>query len=80
MPHLPPEPQRVPASAFRKPLDAWKCKNPNCGRTFSVLARISIEKRSPPSFSPDMPSRIIVEKPCCPFCESIEFERNKEAS
>lgn len=48
----------------------WKCKS--CGRKFPLPARISIEKR--PSFgSPDV-SRIIVEKPCCPFCESIEFE------
>jgi len=48
----------------------WKCKN--CGRIFHVLARISIEKL-PPSSSFDA-RRVIVEKPCCPFCESIEFE------
>jgi len=55
----------------------WKCKNPTCNRTFSMLARISVEKRPPPTFSLDMPSRVIVEKPCCPFCESIEFEEVK---
>jgi hypothetical protein len=43
-----------------------------------MLARISVEKRPPPTFSLDMPSRVIVEKPCCPFCESIEFEEVKE--
>ena len=56
----------------------WKCKNPGCSRTFSMLGRISIEKRPPPTFSLDMPSRVIVEKPCCPFCESIEFEEVKK--
>jgi hypothetical protein len=55
----------------------WKCKNPNCNKLFPMLARISIEKRPPPSFTPDVPSRVIVEKPCCPFCESIEFEEMK---
>jgi len=55
----------------------WKCKNPDCQRTFLLPARISVEKRSPPSFSPDQPVRVIVEKHCCPFCESIEFEEVK---
>jgi hypothetical protein len=57
----------------------WKCKNPECGRTFPILARISTEKRPPPSFSPDLPTRVIVEKACCPFCECVEFEAVKEA-
>jgi len=57
----------------------WKCKNPNCERTFPVLARISVEKRRPPSFSPDAPTRVVIDKPCCPFCESLEFEEIKEA-
>jgi len=50
----------------------WKCTN--CGRTFELTARISIERT--PQF--DMyTKRIIVDKPCCPFCESIEFEEVK---
>ena len=49
-----------------------KCMNPECGKIFLVPARISIEKRSV-AFTPDI-IRIIVEKPCCPFCEGIEFE------
>jgi len=59
----------------------WKCKNPECGRTFPMLGRISTEKRMPPAgFSPSGPDRTIVEKPCCPFCESLEFEEIKEES
>jgi len=58
----------------------WKCKNPECLKTFPVLARISIEKRPPPSFSLDAPTRVIVEKPCCPFCEWLEFELVQEGS
>lgn len=54
----------------------WKCRNPECGRTFEMAARISIEK-TPKGFCPDA-KRIIVEKPCCPFCESIEFEETKK--
>jgi len=57
----------------------WKCNNPNCSRTFHVLGRISTEKRPPPNFSLDLPTRVIVDKTCCPFCESIEFEPIKEA-
>lgn len=57
----------------------FKCKNGNCNRTFLLPARISIEKRPPPSFALDIPSRVIVEKPCCPFCESIEFEEVKSS-
>lgn len=46
-----------------------------------MLGRISIEKRSPQiGFSPTGPDRTIVEKPCCPFCESTEFEEIKEES
>ena len=53
----------------------WKCKN--CGKTFPVLARISVEKRPPPGGPLDV-TRVMVDKPCCPFCESIEFEEVKE--
>ena len=55
----------------------WKCKNPECLKTFHVLARISIEKRPPPTFSPDAPTRVIVEIACCPYCQCIEFEEVK---
>lgn len=51
----------------------WKCKNKDCGRVFPVLGRISVEKRGPNFASLDA-VRTIVEKPCCPFCESLEFE------
>lgn len=57
----------------------WKCKNPSCGKTFDVYARISVEKRPPPSFSPDIPTRVIVDKACCPFCECTDIELLKEA-
>jgi hypothetical protein len=50
----------------------FKCKNPDCGRTFLLPARISTE-RKPLDFTVSA-VRIIVEKPCCPFCECIEFE------
>jgi len=51
----------------------FKCKNPECGKTFPLPGRISEEKRPASGFIPDV-TRRIVEKPCCPFCESIEFE------
>jgi transposase-like protein len=49
----------------------FKCKN--CGKTFLLPARISVEKR-PLGFSNPEVSRVIIEKPCCPFCECIEIE------
>ena len=55
----------------------WKCKNKDCSRVFPVLARISVEKRCTTFSCPDV-LRVIVEKPCCPFCESLEFEEVKE--
>jgi hypothetical protein len=55
----------------------WKCLNPECGRKFPMLGRKTIEKRPPPSFSPDVPVRVMVEIPICPYCESIEFEEVK---
>ena len=55
----------------------WKCKT--CGKTFPLPARISCERTSPNPFTiSTQATRIIVEKPCCPFCESIEFEEVKE--
>jgi hypothetical protein len=50
----------------------FKCKSPECSRTFLIPARISIEKK-PREFTSDA-VRIVVDKPCCPFCECIEFE------
>ena len=55
----------------------WKCKNPECGRTFPLVARISSENRSIGRL-PYSEIRVIVDKPCCPFCESIEFEEITE--
>lgn len=54
----------------------WKCKNPECGRTFYLTARITIERK--PAYGSMDITRILVDKPCCPFCESIEFEEVKE--
>jgi len=51
----------------------FKCKNPECGKTFPLPGRISEEKRPASGFIPDV-TRRIVEKPCCPFCECIEIE------
>ena len=50
----------------------FKCKNPQCGRTFLLPARISMEKK-PLDFTSNA-TRIVVEKSCCPYCECIEFE------
>jgi len=55
----------------------WKCNK--CGRTFPLTARVSVERRpSTVACTPDI-TRVVVEKSCCPFCESIEFEEVKEA-
>jgi hypothetical protein len=50
----------------------FKCKSPECGRTFLLPGRISTEKK-PRDFTADA-VRIVVERACCPYCESIEFE------
>lgn len=47
-----------------------KCKS--CGKTFPLAARISTEKN--PSGHDFSSRRVIIEKPCCPFCESIDLE------
>jgi len=54
----------------------WKCKNTECGKIFHISAKISIEKK-PTSFTAEN-TRTIVEKACCPFCESIDFELVEE--
>lgn len=51
-------------------MSGFKCKNEGCGRVFLLPARITVEKK-PVDFSV---SRVVVEKPCCPFCEGLEFE------
>lgn len=51
----------------------YKCKNAECSRTFCIPGRISTEK-APADVHNFTARRIVVEKPCCPFCESIEFE------
>jgi hypothetical protein len=55
----------------------WKCKNVNCGKTFPMLARISTEKKQPYGMES---IRVVVERFCCPYCESTEFEEVKEPS
>jgi hypothetical protein len=53
----------------------FKCKNPECGRIFLFVGRISEEKRPMPSFPPGQEvTRIITESPCCPHCYSKDFE------
>jgi len=54
----------------------WKCLNKECGRVFEVLGRISIEKKPLPvsrGWTEEV-TRIISESPCCPHCQSLEFE------
>jgi hypothetical protein len=54
----------------------WKCRDENCGRTFEVLGRISTEKKPLPvnrGWTEEV-TRIIIDSPCCPFCQSLEFE------
>ena len=54
-----------------------KCKNPECLKTFPIAARISEEQGTPPSFAIGKPTRKIVEKACCPYCESPDIEEVK---
>lgn len=64
------------------PVQVFRCKNPDCRRTFLFLGRISEEKRPLPSFSPVGTAevvRVITESPCCPFCYSKDFELAKES-
>jgi len=70
---LPPPPPKEPdnVAPFRKPTFILKCKA--CGKTFPIAARISVEKR-PLGFGTPEITRVIIEKHCCPFCESLEIE------
>lgn len=56
----------------------WKCKNPECGKSFLLPGRFSVEKRpAAVSFVPDV-VRTVLESPCCPFCGCLEFEEVKD--
>lgn len=52
----------------------WKCKGKDCGKIFYIPARISTK-------TPEVPYGAkgqVIEKSCCPHCESIDFEPAKE--
>jgi len=56
----------------------WKCKNPECGKTFPIPARKSEERKPLPTrgFTAEI-TRVIVERACCPYCEALEIEEVK---
>ena len=56
---------------------SWKCKNKDCGKTFEIAARLTIRENLGQDF-PSSRKEKILEKACCPFCESIDFEAVKE--
>lgn len=56
-------------------MGALRCKA--CGKTFPLAARISFERNPEPGFIITV-KRVIVEKPCCVYCESIELEYVEE--
>jgi hypothetical protein len=49
---------------------SWRCKNPGCLKIFHLSGRI-LSKPPPQGWVADVVS---VEKPCCPFCQSLDFE------
>ena len=51
----------------------WQCLNPDCKKIFQVLGRVSKRKRPPQDVGYDV-TEIITDSPCCPFCQSLEFE------
>ena len=53
--------------------DEWRCKNPECRRTFPVPARL-LMKLSANKKNPWDTESSTVEKACCPHCHSIDFE------
>jgi len=53
-----------------------KCKV--CGKTFLIAARKSEEQRPPPTRSFTETTRVLIERACCPYCESIEIEEVKQ--
>lgn len=62
----------------------WKCLNPKCGREFPLAARISEERKPAPQHQGFLPdgtvTRIVIDRYCCPFCESIEFKEIEKIS
>lgn len=54
----------------------WKCKNPDCGKTFPLYAR-KTEERRPKTPYTDV-TRVLIDRAVCPFCESFEIEEVKE--
>jgi len=56
----------------------WKCKNEKCLKTFEVLARITTREQTQDYASTK--TEKIVEKACCPYCLSIDFEEVKETT
>lgn len=53
----------------------WRCLNPECGRTFWIPARKSVE-RKPSNIEPwtEATTRTIIEKSVCPHCEHATIE------
>jgi hypothetical protein len=58
----------------------WKCKNPECQKTFHLTGRITTEFRPdyPPKTDLGTVTRVIIESPCCPHCQSLNFEEVKD--
>jgi len=50
----------------------FKCSSASCGKTFLLPGRITVERKPKEFYSETQ--RTVVEKPCCPFCEGLEFE------
>lgn len=55
----------------------WKCKNPQCGRTFPLYARKTEERKPTAEFYKEV-TRVLIDRAVCPFCESFEIEEVKE--
>ncbi len=52
-------------------MTGFKCSNKDCGKIFLLPAKIVTERKSKDFYSETL--RTVVEKPCCPFCEGLEF-------
>ena len=52
-----------------------RCLSEKCGKTFLLPAKLMVE-RKPAGFNSSYSEvvRTVVEKPCCPYCEGLEFE------
>jgi hypothetical protein len=51
----------------------WKCKNPECGKTFPIPARKTEERHPMPGDNPNV-TRTMLDKAVCPHCESPNIE------